>query len=177
MSESNPFAAPDVAAVDVAAEENAEKRSIVPKVFGVLSLVFGIFGVLGGIVNVVLIKVLKVNVDQYEMLGQDPDVLAGMHAWSVVLAIILIFGGMRLIKYQNSGRYFFNVYAVLGLLGQVLMTAYMIMQLSQLEMHGAERIAVIGAVIGGIVGGLIGAIYPVLGLIMLNTRRVKSFLS
>jgi len=149
----------------------------VPKVFGILNIVFGsICGLCTGVSMVMFLGVKAL----LEKMGGDMGwvapatlVLGGL---GFIFNIILIVSGIGLLKRRNWGRTLSNVYAVVAILQAIgsLVLNLVFLPEAMAGMPGQENNP--GQAIGSICGGIIAFIYPILLLIFLNKQDVKSAL-
>jgi hypothetical protein len=149
----------------------------VPKVFGILNIVFGsICGLCTGAGMVMFFGVMAL----IKSLGGDMGwvgpatlVLGGL---GFIFNIILVVSGIGLLKRRNWGRTLSNVYAVVAILQAIgsLVLNLVFLPEAMADMPGAENNP--AQAIGNICGGIIALIYPILLLIFLNKQEVKSVL-
>jgi len=193
MNSPTPYQTPN-SAVEATPPSDHESghRSAIPKVFGIIHLVFGVFGI------IVLIITLGTSVFLQQVAENlpkdDPEfdqALSSINqisyldsALGLIFAIVLIVAGVLLLKYKKSGRSLTVFYSIAAIIWAVLSPiinyskqyAVMRSQLAQGETEMDEStLAVI--VIGSLsVGAIVALIYPILCLIFLNKEKVKQVL-
>ena len=149
----------------------------VPKVFGILNIVFGsICGLCTGAGMVMFLGVMAL----IDRIGGDLGwvvpatlVLGGL---GFIFNIILIVSGIGLLKRRNWGRTLSNVYAVVAILQAIgsLVLNLVFLPEAMADMPGQGNNP--GQAIGQVIGGFIALIYPILLLVFLNKQDVKSAL-
>lgn len=164
----NPYQTPETAAqptpvIDYSVN-TTEKRPTVPMVFGVLSLVFAAFGVFSIMATVGLFYAIGSESEFVEDLHITNGMLVLSLVMNVIIIPIMIIAGIGLIKYRVYGKRFFTIYAVL-LFITVLATMFML-----INAFGTSGMAI------DIGSNVLSLIFPVLGLIFLNSDRVKASL-
>lgn len=146
---------------------HAAKKPAAPMVFGVIGFIFGGWGVLSfasmlAMFFVPFMAAMRVNLQMHNL-----------ELWvfifiTVMTTLLLFYASVGLVKYRQYGRQVFNVYAILSLAAIVLMQALsMVMGVAVFD---AEMLIV------DLVSDAIAAIYPALGLWLLNRTIVKNSL-
>lgn len=183
------------------AEQSApppEQRSGVPKVFGILHIIYaalggllGLFGLGGGaLMKAMFQEVTKVAREEGQDISKVTDALDSLMTISmiqsvvaIVFAVLLLVAGIKLLKYQESGRKLSNIWAISRMVVAIPL-AFMaisaqatlqeeIQNLSQ-ETSGIDMSALAG--VGGLIGIVLVCIYPVLSLIFVNKEQSKAAL-
>jgi len=181
-------------------------RSAVPKVFGILHLVFGGIGLVMYLFGLVMMvfrnRLQEMQFASYpeEIREQMKEAMQPMYAtqsWDVVssvgsliLAVFLLVAGFHLVKYRRKGLKVSNVYSVLSILHKLFAVAVVVfIKMPMMEevreslenIHGGSSAAMAAAMgpfamIMGVLMVVLMMVYPVLSYIMLNKKQVKDSL-
>lgn len=194
MNSSNPYQSP-MDSIPANQHMAPAKKSAAIQVFGIMHLVFGILGILGALLTIVTSLIGNASMAGAGMI--DPasmNALEDAKHWSlidagikVVMGIILIFSGIKLLKFRFQGLRLSNAYSFLSIghkayaLFLFLFVTWPIMQNMYANMPGMDEnmaaIAQKGGMVGGVVVIILGLIYPILALILLNRDHVKASLN
>jgi len=178
----------------------------VPRVFGILHLIFGGLGLAMGGVSLVMFF-FKSGIQEMQFEAYPENVREGMKAamqplyetqkWdvistfgSMILAVFLIVAGLKLVRYQKQGLKVSNFYSVLSLLHKlfavlivVFIKAPVMKRVGEsIDRISGEQSAVMGLVMGplaiggAVLGVLLMAVYPVLSYVMLNKKASRESL-
>lgn len=174
MADDNPFLPPEDARDKPRAPLPPGKKPLPPKVIGVLGLCFGALSLFWIAVDLVvnLVQDDEAYGSEYVLPG---DVMALNYAWNGAIAVVLCVVGVGLVRYRKWARHGFNAYVVLtvlGLVGWVGFTLYSIAESGS----DLDDPVLIGALVGGAIGGLLGLVYPLVGVLLLNQRRIVDHL-
>lgn len=172
MDNQNPYEAPK-SSTDATVQQGARPKS--PKVFGILSLIFGGFGVLNLLGTLVILMNDPVRANPMEL---PMFQLLFSNVIGAVTIGLLLAAGLGLVRYQDKGRRWFNWYAVFTVVFTLINTAltYGAMLKFISGMQDDPALAGIGA--GSLMFGIAAALaFPVIGYIMLNSDKVKAALS
>ena len=154
------------------------KRTPIPMVYGILCLVFAAFAVFGLISIIINMGMARQNLP---LPIQPPPMwyLILTAIMTVINMCLLLGAGLMLLKYRDTGRLMFNVYAVLAMISSVLGLGVTISMVSGIETGGdpAMKAGLIGGLVGGVFGALIGLAFPLSGLVLLNRTKTKDALS
>lgn len=185
---SNPAAAPPA---------HPEQVSPVPKVFGIIHLVYGGLGGLMALLSFGTSKILELTskpiIQQAEAAGKSPDAyLAAIDevtkysmidgALKLILSVILIIAGINLIKYRLKGAKLSKIWAIARILVAIFVTiisskASIAVSREQFALMGDEA-ASMGkmmesmATMGIVMGILTLSIYPIVTLIFMTRPKV-----
>lgn len=181
--------------------------SVIPKVFGILHLVFGGLGVVMAVIGLGATafqgKLQEMQFSTYpeEVRGDMMEAMQPLYAtqkWdiisavgSLILAILLIVAGLKLVKYRQQGRKLSNIYSGLSIahklfaIGVVLLLKAPVMKQvgeSMNQMSGQSDIdmgAIMGpfAVATGILSALVMMVYPILSFFLLSKKQARDSLS
>jgi len=170
----NPYATPGS---DV--NTGVQSRSAIPKVIGIISLIFAVLGILGSIAglaaSIFMPQVLEAQVN----MGFDKNYLLAMNAISLVTSLWALFFGIKLIKYQDVGRRHFNYYTIVMILMSIVNFFYTRDITKNLYANMEPNMA--GAAIDmSTISSLSAFIAPVIMIIialLLNQKKVKDSLS
>lgn len=180
--------------------------SAVPKVIGILHLVFGGIGIVMGVIGMVS-AVFKEQIEEMQFSTYPEEVREGMREamqpiyetqkWdvisgvgSLILAVLLIIAGLKLIKYRRQGRKVSNIYSGLSIvhklfaIGIVIFVKAPVMKevgASLEEMSGQSEVsmgAMMGpvAIISGIVMAVVMMVYPILSFLLLSKKQARDSL-
>lgn len=188
-------------------EAMSANTSGIPKVFGILHLVFGGLGIVLGLFSVVSVlfagQVKKMQFATYpddvkEQMIEAMQPVYDTQKWdmlsagfSVVLAVIMIVAGLKLVKYRRQGLKISNIYSALSVLHKFGAVIIVLMIKAPAMREVGEKLDRIGdvqssgmstmigpaAIILGIAGAVIMVIYPVLCYFLLNKKQSKDSLS
>ncbi len=166
-------------------------RSSVPKVMGILHIVFASFGILGSLSAFFTASIFK----NIPLTGnQDADVFVSamekMLTYTyidagvkIILGVLLLISGIKLLKYQASGLKLSNMWAYSRIIWAVIFAVISysatieFQQAMVANSPGAASIMKTAGTFGLIIGILILCIYPVVSLILLNRPNVKKDLN
>lgn len=170
----------------------------IPKVFGILHIIYAALGGLlallglggGALMKAMFQEATKVAREE----GQDISKVTGaldslitismvQSVVAIVFAALLLVAGIKLLKYQDSGRKLSNIWAISRMVVAIPL-AFMaisaqatlqeeIQNLSR-ETSAIDMSAMAG--VGGLIGVVLVCIYPVLSLIFLNKEKSKAAL-
>lgn len=187
MAESadNPFESPQAAPSreepTAPAYRQRVKRPVTPMVFGVLSIVFGAWGILGSIVGMAITQYAPGQQEAMAQMGYSQTYTLISQAAGLLLSALLLWAGIGLVRYRDSARSVFNVYAYINIVVLIANTLYVCVYVFPNANFGADmpanvpmRSIMIASTIFGAVASLI---FPVLGLVFLNRQVVKEHLS
>ena len=155
-------------------------------VFGILNLVFGALGLCGTAWSLTMFfgpfakEMAKGNPVLQKMqanpaFGVYSNVSAGL---GFVFTLVLLAGGVGLLRMRPWGRTASIVYGVYGIIAAVVGSAvaflFILAPLLQEaeKLPPAERAAVIGGVGGGAIGACFGMVYPILLLVFMFRKNV-----
>ena len=169
------------------------------QVFGILHLLAAGYGLVTGIWALVMLVAgnpfLKMvpegpgrDMQEKMMKAIEPMTFVNLGITAIVMVLVAI-AGVKLLRSAKNAVKFSNIYAVTSLVAKivagVMVMVYMIpaqRQMMQEQLGGAgvpgsAKVIVEGAMAGGaIMGILFSCIYPVLALILLNRKPVKTWL-
>ena len=195
MSETTPYAAPQTNPIPQQAMPQGELgqvRSVVPKVFGILHIVYASLGLIFALFSLALYA----NFDKiYAKLGlsdqEIENLLAAMESSknytyiavvvSIGLSILLILAGIKLLKYKGKGVqitktfYIIRILAAvsIGYLQQVAQADYQ----EQLAQINHSQTAQLSPILSLMIGLVMVSIYPIVALIMLTRPNVQKDLT
>ncbi len=176
------------------------QSSNIPKIFGIIHIVYAVIGGGMGLIGVISALFLqKTGVfSEIEKLDGEGGSMEGISSymdelsrWSlidgvvkIILAILLLFAGIMLLKRKTIGAKLSKLWAILRILFAVPMTyfstvATMKMQEGLLQADSASGIASSVssfALVGAIVGILMLSIYPIVTLVFMSKRFLKDSL-
>ena len=136
----------------------------VPKVFGILNIVFGsICGLCTGAGILAFLGVMSVIKSQFGIdFGWVGPAILILSALGLILNFILLISGIGLLKQRNWGRTLSNVYAAFAIIQGIgsLVLNLVFLPEAMADMPGQGKNP--GEAISTIVGGIIGLIYPIL---------------
>ena len=151
-------------------------------VFGILNLVFAGFGVLGILGTLALFRMEGMaNNPVVTLMQENATYRAYMKAsipLGIVYCLILLLGGIGLLRLRPWGRTLSIIYALLAIVGGLLGVAmnFIYIFFPMLEQAGGGSgpgaTAAMAGALGGTVGGLVGLVYPILLLIFMTRRKV-----
>ena len=170
MSESiNPFESPQA----LISPHHEGNKSSIPKVLGILNIVFGAIGIFSSIGGLALNKM------QQDMATLPPETLKYLKSQEttnflnslggIILGALLLFAGLKLIKYRRQGVKLTNIWAILRIL-----FAFVASYFAYGAMQDMPQISGLGEVGGGLVAGgiifglVISCAYPIICLILLK---------
>lgn len=190
-----------------ASEAAIATTSGIPKVFGILHLVFGGLGLLFGLFAVVSAlfteQMQKMQFATYpdgvrERMMEAMQPVYETQKWdlasscfSLVLAVLMIVAGLKLVKYRRQGLKISNVYSLLSVLHKLAAVGIVIGVKAPAMKQVGEKLEEIGgtesaamstmigpvAIIIGILTAVVMAIYPVLSYFLLNKGQSKDSLA
>lgn len=164
----NPYEAPKTN-VETNASGYMEKRSSVPKVVGIIMLVFTVLGILGMLLSLgMMMSGSEVMAASFEMQGLSKTYFYFTMVLGVVTSVILIYISILLIKYRDRGRRFYNYYMIYLAIFMPVSLAYQ----AWVRPESLDMITFYSSLIGTIVGILIYVLFWYL----LNREKVKASL-
>ena len=168
-----------------------------PKTIGVIALIFGILGFLGAVVAPFSLLITKSALESMVSQGADPDAVETYigKAQSIaylsaailgIVALLLLFGGIQLMKRKKIASPVLQVWAVLKVAaGGFLNYKNFHLTREQLEITNSvqagnaeiaqmtESITTVSLIVGMVFGGLWLLALPVFLLVWLNRAKVK----
>jgi len=170
----NPYATPDS---DV--NTGFQSRSSIPKVIGIISLIFAILGLLGSIGGFAASFFMPQILEAQISMGFDKNYLLSMNVIGLITSLWALFIGIKLIKYQDKGRRHFNYYTIFTILMSIV-TFFYTKNITQ-NLYANMEPNMAGATVDmSIVSSLSAFIAPVLMIIialLLNQKKVKDSLT
>ena len=147
----------------------------IPKVFGILHIVFGVLcgicavtGMVGNFGGAAVVQVEEIS-NYFTILGII-SVLTG------IANLILLIGGIGLLKYAKWGRTLSMVYSILAIIvGLANVTWQFFMKPESMGTMSSEAEAV-GRSIGLVVGAVMILIYPIITIVFMNKQVTKDAL-
>lgn len=195
----SPYQAPEMGGMQT---PPPQKRSSIPKVMGILHIVFGAISILLAIKQLVQGDGTEEMMSTFEAQGYDVsqpsdqlnqalDSLASFTMVSTILSFLgaaaLLLAGIGLVKYMRWGRTISNVYVVLSAIGKVLAIYLFLGPMSavfdfllqeQIQGQGMSPEALKGVMIGAMVFGVIvSSAYMIVTLILVNKKSAKESLA
>lgn len=175
-----------------------EQPSGIPKVFGILHIIYAALGGIGALIGLgsgALVKTMFENLTkEAKEDGQDispvTDALDGLmtvsmiqSAFSIGFAVLLLVAGIKLLKYQNSGRKLSNIWAIARIVVAVPLVFMSISaqtkfqdEIQKLAPEGTAMDMGAMAGVGGVVGIILVSVYPIVSLILVNKPKSKAAL-
>ena len=173
-NDNNPYASPT-------ADVNAgiKSRSAIPKVIGIISLIFAVLGLIGSIGGFAAIFFMPSVLEAQVNMGFDKNYLMGMNILGLFTSLWAIFIGIKLIKYKDIGRRHFNYYTVITIIMSIVSYFYTkdIMQKMYADMEPATAGAALEISSITSLSAFIGPVILVIVLLLLNQKRVKEDLN
>jgi hypothetical protein len=161
------------------------RRSVIPMVLGVMSIVYGGFGLLGQAIYPLMMAIMPPEMEkmQQEALAQSGYSMAMMYAFIAfyaVTSLILLISAFGLVTYRRWGRIGFHIYAVLAILSALY--GAVIAMTQELPPMPPEMAAMAGSIetaqrVMGVIMNLAFLLFPVLGVIFLNRRSAIAALN
>lgn len=167
------FAPPPIGGAGMQPGMPPAKRSAIPMVIGIISIIFAVWGLL----SLVMILAASTIEGAPDIMG-DTDMF-GEHYFMVttvataVTTVLILLAGIQLVRYKKSGRAWFTAYAIATIFLTVLSTVIAFIAFEGQAVEQEQRIIMMGALIGGLIFSLI---FPIVGLILLNLRNAKASL-
>ncbi|MEJ6570834.1 MAG: hypothetical protein QNL01_00275 [Akkermansiaceae bacterium] len=180
--------------------------SAVPKVIGILHLVFGGIGLVMGVIGIAS-AAFKEKLEEMQFASYPEEVREGMRGamqpiyetqkWdmisgvgSLILAVLLIVAGLKLVKYRRQGRKISNIYSALSI-GHKLFTIGIVIFIKSpvmkkvgesLEKMSGQSDMNMGTMMGpiviisGIVMAIVMMVYPILSFFLLSKKQARDSL-
>jgi len=190
MSETSPYTSPQAQQQQQPPFPPQQIRSSVPKVFGILHIIYAVFGIIFGLMafaSKAIVEGIQLNAG-----SNDPAVTKIMDALDnvlfygyidaavkIILGIVLLIAGIKLLKYQASGLKLSNMWSISRVIWYVIITAMSYSAtkayqevIFEANPEAAAMMKNFGAA-GQILGFLIIAAYPIVSYIVLNKPNVK----
>jgi len=170
----NPYATP---ATDV--DTGIVSRSAIPKVVGIISLIFSILGLLGAIGGLAAFFLMPQMLEAQMNMGFDKNYLIVMNVLGIITSLWALFISIKLIKYKDIGRRHFNYYTVFTVIMSIVNFFYTRDITKNLYANMDPKMAD-AAVDMSTITSLSAFIAPALIIIialLLNQKKVKSSLS
>lgn len=172
---SNPYSAPSGSSVSESKLPSKTPKSVLPKVFGILNLVFGCFGILGmcggvaGLVGMIAMSDMipgsdpqaQQLKDQFAFSGLEIGVMAGNMVLGLIVTVILIAAGYFLLKYKKVGKKLSQIYCVTSVLLTLIWTPlnFFVVTIPMLERSNQMETMPI-QIFSAILGVVFALIYP-----------------
>ncbi len=192
MSETSPYSSPQSPSQPPFPPQQI--RSSVPKVIGILHIIYAVFGIFIGVsafISSSLMKTMQTGsaADDAAM-GEIMSAMDNLLKYSymdgavkILLGVLLLFSGIKLLNYQAAGLKFSNIWTIVRLVWFVIITAisYSATQAFQQKIMQAnpEAAAMMKSlgIFGIVIGFLFIAAYPIISYILLNRASVKKDLN
>lgn len=197
MPEQDPYQAPETDVTNYDSEALLPSAtSKIPKVFGILHIIYAVIGGIGGLVIIFTPRSFKstlTSLQQY-VKEREESVASSSNAYSeweiiatvdgtirIILAVVLLIAGIHLLQQKSSGVTFTRLWAVTRMIVAVplvyltLRTQLEMMSILEsiefpIGMRGTKAISAVFEII-------ILCIYPLINLIILSRPSVKNSLS
>jgi len=95
-------------------------RSAIPKVIGIISLIFSILGLIGAIGGIAASYLMPQVLEAQVSMGFDKNYLLGMNVLGLFTSLWALFIGIKLIKYKDIGRRHFNYYTIFAVIMSIV---------------------------------------------------------
>jgi len=193
MSEQTPYQTPGSESEKPPPLAGKKHKSSIPKVFGILHMLFGIFGVVSLVGTFLLPSIFdKIaqsmpaeEAEELQKIMENVSPAPMVTIVSIVLALVMIVAGILLLKYKDTGRSLTNGLSVLNIVWVIVVTVLNYQkQLITMKIQLGDQVDAMSEqtfnmiVIGSMaIGALASMIYPVLSLIFLNKGNVKKDLN
>lgn len=170
----------------------------IPKVFGILHIIYaaigGLVALLGLGAGALMKTMFQPLTDSAKEAGEDiapvTDALDSLmtvtmiqSVFSVGFAVLLLVAGIKLVKYQQSGRKLSNIWAIARMVVAIPLAFMSVNANSKLQEEiqklSSETAALdMGTMagLGGLVGFILVCVYPILSLIFVNKEKAKASL-
>jgi len=173
----NPYATPNT---DVTgANQGLQKRSSIPKVVGIISIIFAILGLVGSVMSLAASFFMPAVLEAQTNMGFSEGYILGSAILGLLMSLWALFIGIKLIKYKDSGRKQFNIYAIINVLMSI--GTYFYMQSAMKSMFsGMDPAAAAAAQEMSSITSLSAFIGPILIIIvalLLNKKSSKESLT
>jgi hypothetical protein len=173
------------------------QRSTIPKVFGIINIVFAVLGSLGSLIGVVSVFGMGAMAGVLEdktfdkladaMSIYKPYVIADA-VFKVVLGVLLLVAGIKLVKYRVQGAKLTKIWAMIRIVWAVGFTvvSYGAMAEYQQAVSSMQNLGGVSAVAGQgqvvmiiqmVIGTAMVCVYPILSMIFLRREDVQKSLS
>jgi len=170
----NPYKAPGA---DV--DTGFVSRSAIPKVIGIISLIFSILGLIGAIGGIAASYFMPQVLEAQVSMGFDKNYLLGMNVLGILTSLWALFIGIKLIKYKDIGRRHFNYYTIFTVIISIVNFFYTKDMTKKLYADMDPKMAN-AAIDMSTITSLSAFIAPVLIIIvalLLNQKKVKESLN
>lgn len=173
-NENNPYASPSA---DV--NTGIKSRSAIPKVIGIITLIFAVLGLIGAIGGLAATFFMPSVVEAQVNIGFDKNYLLIMNVLGLLTSIWAIFIGLKLIKYKDIGRRHFNYYTFVNIIMSIVTYFYtkdmMKNMFADLEPQAAEAAMEMSSITS--LSAFIGPVILIIVYLLLNQKKVKEDLS
>ncbi len=191
MTNNDPYTAPQAQPTPQQVQGMQQPiRSSVPKVFGILHIIYGGFGIISSALAPFASKTIKFNgLENNEQLKQLVENFAEStkmitYADAVVrfgLSVLIIMAGIQLLKYKKKGVQMTKIFYIIRIIALVAVTVAMRSHLVD-YMDNISKLLNSPNILPSlpvqlIIGILMASIYPVIALIMLTRKNVQNDLS
>ena len=173
-NENNPYASPSA---DV--NTGIKSRSAIPKVIGIISLIFAVLGLIGAIGGLAATLFMPSVLEAQINIGFDKNYLLGMNILGLFTSIWAIFIGLKLMKYKDVGRRHFNYYTIITIIMSIVSYFYTkdIMKSMYTDMEPAAAEAAMDMSTITSLSAFIGPVILIIVYLLLNQKKVKENLN
>ncbi len=171
-----------------------------PKIMGIISIVFSVLAIFGSVISFFTGAMLRFQMKTGGINADPAAVDAFVDKWNwyylmggatgLLMGILLLVGGISLLKLKKNSRPIYLIYSVLAILYGIF-GCYMILGSGMIDeqmnvMFGeaegsddpAVKIGKMSGRIGGMVGGMVGLVFgmapPIFFLIWFNRQKIKT---
>ena len=193
-AQQNPFSSP-MSAVESrptdAPGQPTGSRPVSPMVFGVLGIMVAVFGGLGGVIGLIAAAVMQAAGTPQPGMPTSPLGIA--YVWvagiaGLVASVLLLAAGISLVRYRSQGPKLFSVYAYMSIVLTVAGVIYSMVRMStmidQMAAQNPEiandpttRSIMQASMYVGAATNVVWLLFPGLGLVLLNRKKVKDHLT